>query len=1229
MAKFFLNGKWKKRTVTALTLALSLSLSAGILTACGSKPSDNNDDEDDDTPAALEADTQTLKNGNFEFYSEMNTELADKRALIYSPTSWSFTSGSPSSDTASGIVNAKEWDHLTKSTQSLILKDGEGKVLHYDDGKGASLSQIMDNAVNNWDKASAYDRLEFLKEYSTELKHADLDKTYTEFFDDYKYSIDFEDVENLRADLGDNLKLHYTEEKDTNGSNVLMIHNQRRSDGVTGTAQSYTSSTTITLAAGTSAKLSVWVKTAELYHYYYDSDDKGTPVTKNAGAYIGVTHTVGGTTLDQMQIKNINTSTVDGLEDTNGWQQYSIYIRANTYATSTFKIVLGLGMGDSANRYEQVTGYALFDDLTCEIVKSEEYPTDVENECGIDSLKEKKIFNMTTKPATEFALDLQAEFKELALTDVEPTTTKEYSGTKEYDSADIVPDERYSDSNKDGNIVGLTTLDELKTISDNGYLAPILENDFKNFPFENKNLVMLLSTNGAAYTATVEHDAFTVGSKSRILVSFFVKTSEIRSGKTGASAILVDKNAGTETAISAFDSTTVSTVDIKDTNGNVTVKDIYDGWVQCFFFVENTTDDPLSFNLKLTYGPTAVQSSTKSSYCDGYAAFANFQTQELSKTQYGYATSGTYAKTVSLTGKTTVASPFADNSITTPFENGGFGTPVNFYGVQSGSINLVSGGHKNPTKDTLVKDGLYTGLLNYESEADYATSDWAGELGMNADAQNWWKTYFGDNAISGMVASQPLVIMNAGSNTLPAYGYLASKKTVAASTYEKISVRVKLSAGATASVYLIDTSENQTKNQLMPVMPKITYWYDDEGNICAGDPSEKETKVAYYLNEDNGLYTSANKNDKNYYANLNNYDKDEDGNLVTTDGTIAFYAKDGKFYAYREGKTADKYVYKQEVQNLPTEGDIVRYLAPESMASYGSCIQVDGSKVGTDKWVTVSFYVHTGSEAKSYRLEVWAGARDCVTATDEEGNVSYVSGTGIPAGEYVFFDAYSDATTSDYDKLLAEYVDAKKAELNEGVAATDKNFLAPDDKFYKDGDKSYGDYFIYYTFTFYDSPDWMRYDVSTDDLDKNGDPLGNPYGSYKQSTYSEKLVWFAYDGSASSSPVYAQFLDYSASNVDVQKDDLGKKDEGKDNTDSTGGSNTNIWLVLSSVLLAAVIVFALGAIVVRKVLKNRRRNAPAKAPKQKKEKAPKLKVVKSVDEPKDETPEDENNPYNE
>ena len=257
-------------------------------------------------------------------------------------------------------VAQDEWDSLTKSSYSLISPEGTAD------------SDAIAFGYTHWDEASIYDRLQFLDEYDDELDKLGSSSAEKKLFNKYNYSVDFEDVENLRAELGEKVALRNDDKTDTG---VLMIHNSRTSDGVRGTAQYYTSGTTVTLKAGTSAELSVWVKTSNLYHYYSDNasegdENNGTVVTRHAGAYIGVTNTVGGTTLDQMQIKNINTR---GVEANNGWEEYKLYIRANTFATSTFRIVLGLGQGSSDNRYEAVDGYALFDDLTCKIITNEEY----------------------------------------------------------------------------------------------------------------------------------------------------------------------------------------------------------------------------------------------------------------------------------------------------------------------------------------------------------------------------------------------------------------------------------------------------------------------------------------------------------------------------------------------------------------------------------------------------------------------------------------------------------------------------------------------------------------------------------------------------------------------------------------------------------------------------------------------------------------------------------------
>ena len=119
MAKIFENGKWKKRTLTALSAALAATLSLGVLAACG-KTDDTQDDDDDTVVSAT--DTQLLKNGNFEFYGERDKEFGEKRALIASPDNWSFSTGSPSSDSASGIIETDEWDKYARSSGTSLVR---------------------------------------------------------------------------------------------------------------------------------------------------------------------------------------------------------------------------------------------------------------------------------------------------------------------------------------------------------------------------------------------------------------------------------------------------------------------------------------------------------------------------------------------------------------------------------------------------------------------------------------------------------------------------------------------------------------------------------------------------------------------------------------------------------------------------------------------------------------------------------------------------------------------------------------------------------------------------------------------------------------------------------------------------------------------------------------------------------------------------------------------------
>ena len=112
------NGKWKKKTLTALSLSLAATLSLGVFSACTTAGTS----EEEESPSKVApTDTQILKNGNFEFYSDKLEDDVDgkplnkKNIISSSVDNWTFTAGSPSSDTKSGIIDTGDWDYFTKT----------------------------------------------------------------------------------------------------------------------------------------------------------------------------------------------------------------------------------------------------------------------------------------------------------------------------------------------------------------------------------------------------------------------------------------------------------------------------------------------------------------------------------------------------------------------------------------------------------------------------------------------------------------------------------------------------------------------------------------------------------------------------------------------------------------------------------------------------------------------------------------------------------------------------------------------------------------------------------------------------------------------------------------------------------------------------------------------------------------------------------------------------------
>lgn len=1282
MKSFFTKNRTRK-AVAALGMAFVLSASMVSFAAC-----DNSDNTDPDQNKTTRTDTCAIANGDFEYFTDDN-----QLTLINSPSGWTKASGTDksgntasSSSTASGIVDTDKtlWNSVTTINQNLVDGFTDWKADVPDVKKAMSAAEKVWSDMNINDRLYFYDLLEDAITAYNKAKSDTVSMSDFKYYDDYRYSVGYDDVPSCENPGTHKGTYEYDSEaksyaftdldgKTTTGikaedadSGVLMIHNHRSTDNY-GTAQKYTSSTTVTLEAGTAAELSVWVKTEDLT---YNKD--ALEVNGNRGAYIGVTHTVGGTTLDQMQIKNIDTS---GVTENNGWVEYTVYLRACAYASSNFTVVLGLGQGSSSNSFEYVDGYAFFDDVDYTVISDEAYETATAGlggayKCEATSLASKKLFatdKADYKDQKVYALDLGGNnYSSLSIgnsgdVSIRTGLTSTKQNGKYYATA--------VGTDKDGNATnllrgwesglpttndyaGLTSWNDLNAMNKNAYLANVWADDFADgrksdndsnvgYPFDkDEKLLLLFSGNGAAYTARMDavNDFFTLQPDERMSISFWVKTSDT-SSYTGATINLYDGlfDSATATALGSYNTTTISTVDIQNRNDDgsyTTTEDIYDGWARCFFFVENATVKPLSFRLEFSYGATSIADTTKTSYCEGYAAFTGFEFKKsMSSTEYSVAGTASRSTSVSLTGK--------NSSITTS----GFDTPVtadedtikenlallsSYKGVYGGTGRTATAEGVTPVSEKLDAN-KNAGLLNkyyftgFSEEADsksYAqlakeakdagdneTYAWldnilaaAGSSLTNAlnDLEGTWNALFG-------TATQPLLISNV---TAQSYGYIANNSTLSSSSYSTVSVRVKASAGAKAYIYLIDTSdvlENGYRKTQSMEMVNATYWYDDNfHNVLIKDPSSEDFKTkedTAFMLTDSGVYKNyQDANDEKLYANLANYDKDDDGNLIfktdssgkpvisynysddyTDDGIAYYYNKEtGKYYLtdsyeteihdFSEAKFGGKnftteYARYLNVKYLPTlnvtEADLgenVTVIGKTNVETY-MVIDTEEHPELADKWVTVSFYIHTGDESLPYRLELFSGSRD--------GKVQ--SG----AGSYVAYDVCNSGSLSDsYSDLVDDAIESL------GLTKDKKTgrLLKADGTAYENTD--------YYCYTFFDDPDFQRYDSA---LDEN--EYGNVYDGYTQSNYSETMTYLYCEKAVGDEYVYSMFLDYSPIYQAVSADSTIDVTPDEDTTDNWW-EDANFWLMLSSIALAVVLVVVMIIMLIRKMLKNSHKKAP-------------------------------------
>ena len=161
MAKNNRSETWRKYVLSVLSLTVATTLSLGVFTAC----SDGSEDTDDEDTAVSATDTQLIRNGNFEFYSDKDVEeVIEKRGVVNTPNNWTFSAGTPTSDTASGIIDTADWSYFTQT-------GGYPFATYTKDDEEVTTFASVEDAAAHWedDNVSAYDRLKFLEIYEDEI----------------------------------------------------------------------------------------------------------------------------------------------------------------------------------------------------------------------------------------------------------------------------------------------------------------------------------------------------------------------------------------------------------------------------------------------------------------------------------------------------------------------------------------------------------------------------------------------------------------------------------------------------------------------------------------------------------------------------------------------------------------------------------------------------------------------------------------------------------------------------------------------------------------------------------------------------------------------------------------------------------------------------------------------------------------------------------------------------
>ncbi len=715
--------KIKAKFVLLLALICVFTFSAFLFTACGSEEKD--DTETETTYSKQETDTADINNGSFEF-GLADVELKDfPKTSITGWSSVSTENSSESSKMPSGVIDT-ETNNYKKILGGLL--DNSTYLTYAETKFNFKKSQIVaDKATANTDKS--------------EKEIEEIAKAYI--------------VDTYLLPAYPNPGVH----DGAKGSHVLMINNY--TNEVWNTAQYITSVSTITLEKGTYGKISFYVNASNLVgygDYFLNARIEGSVNAQTQAPYI-----------------------LKGINNTNGWKQYSIYVKADSDMTTTVTLSLALGYCNKEGLVtNNVVGTAFIDDVVYEEVAIEDVLVN-----NVEPLSVVFNYNSDKVLSESVQQDKYAYFYSLVAEESETykTNTTAYTLT----DAQVTGDFLYS------NTINGTTVDKFGAENSKGSVVI------------NEGVIKFDNLLNASYFAKISIPGlFKVQNEEYFYISFDIENKLNRLNSTDVTVFVVDKD-GKEHSVNNFNT------------ANETKR--------CHLLVKNDTPSTSSittetFDIMIIVGLTNItNSNVQSSFATGNVMISNVKMASGKSYQFEKDATGnpkvengqkqelegydfySYLSSVGSSVSIDTHSTKNNDTYALSASNSSTGGAVNkvsningYTGVEPNHTYIKEDSSVNVINDRSGSGNDYglAGLINSKYLNNY-TDLTIDEKASIASALN----YIGEKSI------QPIMVYNKTAN---AYGFLGNSFSIAESANAKISVKVRVTGEAKAFIYVVDTS---------------------------------------------------------------------------------------------------------------------------------------------------------------------------------------------------------------------------------------------------------------------------------------------------------------------------------------------------------------------------------------------------------------------------------------